>query len=97
MKRIVLFVVSVMAVSTLALAQGREGRGAPPPPPPPLEPGASQADVDKALLAAPGQSEGSGDGHQVEARPDVRHAEERHEPSGLLRPVGLSAAAAVLD
>jgi hypothetical protein len=53
MKRIVLFVVSVMAVSTLALAQGREGRGAPPPPPPPLEPGASQADVDKALLAAP--------------------------------------------
>ena len=52
MKRIALFVVSVMAVSTLALAQG-QGRGGPPPPPPPLEPGASQADVDKALLAAP--------------------------------------------
>jgi hypothetical protein len=52
MKRIALLVVGVMAVSTLALAQER-GRGGPPPPPPPLEPGASQADVDKALLAAP--------------------------------------------
>ena len=31
---------------------GSEGRGAPPPPPA-LEAGASQADVDKALLAAP--------------------------------------------
>ena len=52
MKRIALCVLVVMAVSTSALAQGREGRGAPAPPPP-LEPGASQADVDKALLAAP--------------------------------------------
>jgi hypothetical protein len=40
----------VMSVSTTALAQG--GRGAPPPPAP-LEPGASQADVDKAVLALP--------------------------------------------
>jgi hypothetical protein len=53
MKHIVLLVIGLMAVSTSALAQGREGRGAPPPPPPSLEPGASQADVDKALLAAP--------------------------------------------
>ena len=52
MKRIALCVLVVMAVSTSALAQGREGRGAPAPPPP-LEPGASQTDVDKALLAAP--------------------------------------------
>ena len=52
MKRFALLVLAVMAVSTSALAQGREGRGAPPPPPP-LEPGASQADVDKALVAAP--------------------------------------------
>src|SRR5262245_13225771 len=53
MKRIVFYVLGVMAVSTsLMLAQGQGGRGAPPPPPP-LEPGASQADVDKALLAAP--------------------------------------------
>ena len=52
MKRIALFVLGVMAVSTSVLAQG--GRGTPAPPPP-LEPGASQADVDKALLAAPAQ------------------------------------------
>ena len=34
-------------------AGAQAGRGAPPPPPPPLEAGASQADVDKALIAAP--------------------------------------------
>ena len=50
MKRTVRFVLVVMAVSTSALAQG--GRGAPAPPAP-LEPGASQADVDKAVLALP--------------------------------------------
>src|SRR6267143_4095195 len=50
MKRIARFILVVMAVSTSALAQG--GRGAPPPPAP-LEPGASQADVDKAVLALP--------------------------------------------
>jgi hypothetical protein len=48
MKRIVL-ALGVLALSTSLLAQGR---GAPAPPPP-LEPGASQADVDRALLAAP--------------------------------------------
>src|SRR5438046_2473652 len=53
MKRTALVVLGVLAVST-ALAQERGGRGAPAPPPP-LEPGASQADVDKALLAAPAQ------------------------------------------
>jgi hypothetical protein len=50
MTRMLLLVCSVLAVSTSAWAQG--GRGAPAPPPP-LEPGASQADVDKAVLAAP--------------------------------------------
>ena len=41
-----------MAVSISVLAQGgRRGRAATPPSP--LEPGASQADVDKALIAAP--------------------------------------------
>jgi hypothetical protein len=35
----------------------QEGRGAAPPPPP-LQPGASQADVDKALLAAPANLQG---------------------------------------
>jgi len=52
MKRIALFVIGIMAVSIVSLAQGRGGRGAPLPPPP-LAPGASQADVDKALIAAP--------------------------------------------
>lgn len=50
MKRIALIVLGVVAISASALAQGR---GGPPPPPPPLEPGASQADVDLALMAAP--------------------------------------------
>ena len=50
MKRIATIVVTLMAASVIVMAQQR---GGPPPPPPPLEPGASQADVDKALLAAP--------------------------------------------
>ena len=51
MKRM-LMAVALVAVSAAASAQ--EGRrGAPPTPPPALEPGASQADVDKAVLAAP--------------------------------------------
>jgi hypothetical protein len=49
MKRSLLIALSVLAVSASLVAQ----QGAAPPPPPPLEPGASQADVDKALLAAP--------------------------------------------
>ena len=52
MKRIVIIAVAALAVSTVALGQGRRGAA---PPPPPLEAGASQADVDKALLAAPAQ------------------------------------------
>lgn len=51
MKRIVLITLITVAVSFAAFAQGR--RGAPPAPPAPLEAGASQADVDKALLALP--------------------------------------------
>jgi hypothetical protein len=49
MKRTAMIVAGFLAVSTLLLAQG--GRNDPPPP---LQPGASQADVDKALIAAPG-------------------------------------------
>jgi hypothetical protein len=49
MKRIFVFVFGVVTLSASLLAQGR---GAPAPPPP-LEPGASQADVDAALVAAP--------------------------------------------
>src|SRR5688500_12566289 len=49
MKRTLITMVAGPAMSTSALAQGR---GAPAPPPP-LEAGASQAEVDKAVLAAP--------------------------------------------
>jgi hypothetical protein len=49
MRHITLVLLGVLAVSTAALAQRQGGA----PPPPPLAPGASQADVDKALLAAP--------------------------------------------
>jgi len=52
MKRAALLVLGAVAISTGVLAQER-GRGGPPAPPPPLEPGASQAEVDTALLAAP--------------------------------------------
>lgn len=51
MKRNALMLLGVLAVSIGVFAQG----GRAPAPPPPLEPGASQADVDKALLAAPAQ------------------------------------------
>ena len=48
MKRILLIALSVLTISTSAMAQ----RGAPAPPAA-LEPGASQAEVDKVVLAAP--------------------------------------------
>jgi hypothetical protein len=56
MKRTLVLALGVLALSATAWAQG-PGRGAPPPPPP-LEPGASQADVDKAVLAAPANLRG---------------------------------------
>ena len=49
MKRLALIALGVLAVTAGTLAQGRGT----PAPPPPLEPGASQAEVDRALLAAP--------------------------------------------
>ena len=52
MKQITVLVIGLMTATTVVLAQGGAGRGAPPPPPP-LAPGASQADVDTALIAAP--------------------------------------------
>ena len=51
MTRIAVFVMGVFVGSMATLAQGQAGT--PPPPPPALEPGASQADVDTALVAAP--------------------------------------------
>ena len=52
MNRITPFVLGLLALTAPAFAQGPRGGGAPPAPLP-LEAGASQADVDKALLAAP--------------------------------------------
>jgi hypothetical protein len=51
MKRAVPIFFIALTISIAVFAQGR--RGAPPAPPAPLEPGASQADVDKALVALP--------------------------------------------
>src|SRR5438552_11582026 len=55
MKRIIPIVLVALVVSITAITVVAQGgrRGAPPAPPSPLEPGASQADVDKALIAAP--------------------------------------------
>ena len=50
--RIVPIALAVGAISISVWAQGRRG-AAPPEPPAPLEPGASQAEVDKALSALP--------------------------------------------
>lgn len=54
MKPTVSLVLGLLALAAPALAQGPRGGGAPAAPIP-LEAGASQADVDKALLAAPDQ------------------------------------------
>jgi hypothetical protein len=51
MKRIIPVLLVALVVSVVVFAQGR--RGAPPAPPAPLEPGASQAEVDKPLGALP--------------------------------------------
>jgi hypothetical protein len=53
MTRTALLGIALVSCSVVSLAQAPGGR-ATPPPPPPLEPGASQADVDTALVAAPG-------------------------------------------
>jgi hypothetical protein len=50
MRQIVLTTLTVLALAGAVSAQGRGGAAAPAPA---LEPGASQADVDKALIAAP--------------------------------------------
>ena len=58
-----------------------------PPPPSALEPGASQADVDKALIAAPPNQKNLAT--VIKWKPDFTYEtlQEGHEPSGLLRPV----------
>jgi hypothetical protein len=80
-----------MAATTFAGCRRSWGRGAPPPPPA-LEPGASQADVDTALIAAPASLKDRQRSNGNETSPT--HAEEGHEPPGARRPVGISASAA---
>jgi hypothetical protein len=73
MKRNVLLVLSIVAISistSALLAQGQGGRA--PLPPPPLEPGASQADVDKAVLAAPNPNLG-GQSTVIKWKPDFTY------------------------
>jgi hypothetical protein len=79
MKRIALFILVVMAVATSGLAQG--GRGAPAPPAP-LEPGASQADVDKAVLALPESLRNLA--MVVKWKPDFTHDTLRKGTNGLV-------------
>jgi len=78
MKCIARFIVVVMSVSTSAFAQG--GRGAPPPPAP-LEPGASQADVDKAVLALPENLRNQAT--VIKWKPDVTYDTLRKGTNGL--------------
>jgi hypothetical protein len=92
MKRTLTTMIGVLALGSIMWAQG-----AAPPPPPPLEPGASQADVDKALLAATGAPARPGHGDQVEhVQLDVHHAAQGHQPDGVLRPIRHPGSAALL-
>src|SRR6266481_1328852 len=72
MKRSVLLVLSVMAISISTSALLAQGGGRAPLPPPPLEPGASQADVDKAVLAAPNANLG-GQATVIKWKPDFTY------------------------
>ena len=71
MTRTVSVLLFVLAFSAATWAQ-QGGRGAPAPPPP-LEPGASQADVDKALLAAPAQPQLRNQATVIKWKPDFTY------------------------
>ena len=58
---------------------------------------AQTPDIDTPLLGTAGQSPRGGYRNQVEERFHVRHAEERDEHPGLLRPIRIPPAAALLD
>ena len=79
MKRNVLISLAFISLSTFALAQG--GRGAPAPPAP-LEPGVSQADVDKALLALPENLRNQT--MVVKWKPDFTYDTQRKGSNGLV-------------
>lgn len=80
MKRIVPIGLAVLALSTAMMAQ--EGRRGAPPPPLTLEPGASQADVDKALLAAPARLRGQAT--VIKFKPDSTYTTLRKGTNGLV-------------
>jgi hypothetical protein len=73
--------VAVVAVSISVWAQGRRG-AAPPAPPAALEPGASQADVDKALIAAPAAMRNQAT--VIKWKPDFTYATLRKGTNGLV-------------
>jgi len=81
MKRILSFAIVVVAVSISVWAQGRRG-AAPPAPPAPLEPGASQADVDKALIAAPAAMRNQA--MVIKWKPDFTYTTLRKGTNGLV-------------
>src|SRR5881392_188502 len=82
MKRMIpTILVAVVAVSISVWAQGRRG-AAPPAPPAPLEPGASQAYVDKALFAAPAALRNQAT--VIKWKPDFTHDTLRKGTNGLV-------------
>ena len=94
MKRIALVVLCVLTASIGAWAQG--GGRAAPPPPPPLEPGASQADVDKALLGAPASCAAQATVIKWKTADWTYDTLRKgHQPAGLLRQVGTARTAGV--
>ncbi|MGH7488082.1 MAG: hypothetical protein ACREMY_21165 [bacterium] len=80
MKRIIPIVLVAVTASISVLAQG--GRRGAPPPPSPLEPGASQADVDKALIAAPAAL--SSQATVIKWKPDFTYDTLRKGSNGLV-------------
>ena len=80
------FITGVLSVSTAALAQRRAAR-----PRHRRWPGRVAGRRRQGAARRSRQPERPGDGHQVEARLHLRHAEEGHQSPGLLRPVGLPA------
>src|SRR5262245_19850654 len=81
MKRIIPVVLVALAISSSAFAQGGR-RGAPPAPPAPLEPGASQADVDKAVSPLPAALRDQAT--VIKWKPDFTYATLRKGANGLV-------------
>ena len=95
MKRILPFALVALGISIGVFAQGGRRGAAPPAPPAPLEPGATQADVDKALIAAPAALRDQAT--VIKWKPDFTYDTLRRERTdSSATTVGDAAAAAVL-